>query len=195
MTRNLFITICCVLAVTFSISCKSLFQANRLADCAYNFHSFTDVYVADTKLDGVNQLSDLSLLDAGKMTAGFLSGNLPMSVTANISVTNPNKKAAAINAVDWILLVDGDQVADGKITERFEVAPNGGTAILPVAIKLDLSGALKSDDKGTLMKFAFNVSGNTGVLPSEVTIKIKPSIAIGKKTVKVPGYIPIKKKL
>jgi len=180
--------------VCLAISCKSLLQANRLADCIYDFDSFSDIYVADTKLDGVQQLSDLSLIDAGKMTAGFLTGDLPMRLTANISVTNPNKRPAAINSVDWILLVDGRQVATGMLEKRFEVGPNGNSAILPFEIELDLSEALKSDDKGRLMKFVFNLSGNNNVLPSDVTLKIKPSIAIGKKTVKVPGYIPIKKR-
>lgn len=177
------------------VSCRSLLQANRLADCQYEFDSFSNVLVAGTSLDGVTKLSDLSFFDAGKITAGFLKGDLPMSLTANVAVINPNKRTAAVNSVEWIVLIDDKEIATGELTERFEVAPNGGKALMPLKMNIDLAEALKSKDKGNLMNFAFNLTGKGGILPSEVTIKVKPALKIGNKQVKIPGYITVKQKI
>ena len=45
------------------------------------------------------------------------------------------------------------------------------------------------------MNFAFNLSGRGGILPSNITIKVKPSISIAGANVKVPGYITVKKEI
>jgi hypothetical protein len=174
-------------------SCRSIFQAKRLASCAFEFHSFTDLIVAGTKLDGISKLSDLNMFDAGKLAAGFMRGELPMELTANIKIINPNNKTAALNSLDWILIVEGAELARGQINQRFEVAPGGGQMLLPVKINANLAEALKGSDRGSLMNLLFNISGKGGIMPSDVSIRVKPSMSVAGVQVKMPGYVTVKK--
>ena len=182
------------LLVISAFSCRSILQANRMKDCEFEFRSFSNIEVAGTKIDGVSKLSDLNMFDAAKLAAGFMRGNLPMELVANVQITNPNKRTAAVNSLDWIVLVDDSELTRGQMLERVEVAA-GSTAVIPIKVKLDLGEALKSKDKASLMNFAFNLSGRGGILPSNITIKVKPSISIAGANVKVPGYITVKKEI
>ncbi len=185
------------LLIAFTVgmfSCRSALQANRMKDCTFEFKSFSNVEVAGTNIDGVKKLSDLNMFDGAKIAAGFMSGKLPMEMTANVQIINKNKRTAAVNSLDWIILIEDTELSRGQLTDRIEVAA-GSNAVIPINIKIDLSQALKSKDKGVLMNFAFNLSGKGGILPSNVTIKVKPSISVAGANVKVPGYIKVKKEL
>lgn len=182
------------LIIISAFSCRSILQANRMKDCEFEFKSFSDIEVAGTKIDGVSKLSDLNMFDAAKLAAGFMRGSLPTELVANVQITNPNKRTAAVNSLDWIVLVEENELTRGQMTERVEVAA-GSTAVIPIKIKLDLGEALKSKDKASLMNFAFNLSGRGGMMPSNVTLKVKPSISIAGANIKVPGYITVKKEI
>lgn len=183
-----------VMIVAGVFSCKSVLQAKRMKDCRFDFQSFSNVRVAGINIDGVNKLLDLSLFEGAQIAAKFMSGDLPLDAVVNIAVSNPNKRMAAVNGLDWIVLVENTELARGKVTKRFEIAP-GDKSMIPIDIKIDLSSALKSKDKGTLMNFAFGLSGKSNTLPSNVTIKVKPYLSIAGANVKVPGYITVKKNL
>ncbi len=174
----------------FNISCRSISQGKRLSKCEFRLESLQNIQLANVKIDEVKGITDLSLLDAGKITLALArNSSLPMNMTVNIEVKNPNKKTAGLNELKWILYIDDIQMAEGESTQRFEV-PANGTNILPLDVNLDLKKALKGKSRSALLKFAFNLAG-FGREASRVKVRAKPSFKVLGGTIRYPGYIKI----
>ncbi|HAS39740.1 MAG TPA: hypothetical protein DCS93_04645 [Microscillaceae bacterium] len=175
---------------TLNISCRSISQGKRLSRCEFRLESLQNIKLANVKIDEVKGITDLSLLDAGKITLALArNSSLPMHMTVNIEVKNPNKKTAGLNELKWILYIDDIQMAEGESVQRFEV-PGNGTNILPLEVDLDLKKALKGKSRSALLKFAFNLAG-FGKEATRVKVRAKPSFKVLGGTIRYPGYIKV----
>ncbi|WP_299455816.1 LEA type 2 family protein [uncultured Microscilla sp.] len=178
--------------LSVSTSCRSIRQGKVLSKCEFRLESLQDISLANVRIDKVKSLTDLNLLDAGRITLAFArNSSLPMDLTANIEVKNPNKKTAGLNELRWILYIDDVKMAEGESKQRFEV-PAQGTNILPLKVNLDLKKAMRGKSRSALLKFAFNMAG-FGSSASRVKIRAKPSFKVLGGTIRYPGYIKITK--
>lgn len=176
--------------VAINTSCRSISQGKRLSRCEFRLESLQNIKLANVQIDKVKSITDLNLLDAGKITLAFArNSSLPMDMTVNIEVKNPNSKTAGLNELKWILYIDDIQMAEGQSTQRFEV-PANGTSILPLNVNLDLKKALQGKSRDALLKFAFNLAG-FGRRASRVKVRAKPSFKVLGGTIRYPGYIKI----
>lgn len=174
-------------------SCASLFQMNRLAECEFAFDDIVNVDLAGVKMDNITKISSIGMMDAARLAKAYINGDLPMKATALIIVENPNKKKAAINKLDWKFFLDGKQVTEGSVTERFEVAGQD-TAILPVDFSINLGEAMGGENKTKMLNFVLNMV-NAGGKPSRIDIYVKPSIMVAGKPISYPGFIKVKTEL
>jgi hypothetical protein len=147
------------------------------------------------RLAGVNiqdkhSLSDLSLMEMAKIGGVLAGGTLPLTFDLNVGIKNPNPDLAAMNKLDWILIIDDVEMTRGILNQRIEI-PAGTTLTFPVAMSLDLMKSLGGKSGDALINFALNLSG-TGSHPSRIKLKAKPTIMIGTTPIEYPGYITIR---
>jgi len=179
-----------ILLTLFLNACGIISNLNTLSDCEYRFHSAEDPVVAGIDMSRVSSFSDLSFAQAATILSSILGGSLPLHMTANVEVKNPGATKANVNQLDWIAYIDDIEVARGIIEGHFEIAPNGGTTIIPVDVDADLYDYLTGDNPKTMLNFALNLA-DAGGEPVRIGLKIKPSLRIGKKSIKAPGYFKI----
>ncbi len=172
--------------------CSILTELTSLTKCEFSFHSAQDPSVAGINIQNKHSFSDFNFLDGQAVLSNLLKKTLPFSITANVEVKNPGVSTAAVNTIQWIAFIDDIQIAQGTISERVEVAPNGGTSIIPIRIRTDLFEYLKGDNPRTMLNFALNVV-DAGNQPTRLSMKIKPSVLIGGQSLLYPGYFTIQK--
>ena len=172
-------------------SCSTIREIATLAKCEFKLSNIKDITLVGVYIQKINSITDLSWSDAAKIAAAVFTNSFPLSFTLNVDVKNPNKTNAALNNLDWILLIDDIQMVTGNVNKRVEISPDGGISTLPININFDLKQALSGKSFESIKNFAFNLAGY-GSGPTRITLKAKPTIMIGKTAVQYPGYISIK---
>jgi len=184
-------TVLLLAVVLFIASCAQIKQFTNLLSCDFRVVNVEDISMAGINVQKINSYTDLSFSDAAKLLAAVSSGSLPLTMTVNIEAKNPNAQMAALNKLDWILLIDDIQMASGSTTKRVEVPPNNGTGIFPIQVTSDLTQSLSGQSGKNMINFGLNLAGY-GDHPTRITVKAKPTIMIGSTPVEYPGYINIK---
>ncbi|MCX6230213.1 MAG: hypothetical protein NTZ33_01600 [Bacteroidetes bacterium] len=182
-----------ILVVSLS-ACDVLKEASSLYNftkCDFRLKSSDNISLAGVNVQKAQKISDLNFFDAAKITAAIASNKLPLELTLNVEVRNPNNKAAVMNGMEWILLIDDIEMTSGRIDQRIEVLPNNQTAMMPVTIGCDLRKVLTGKSAEAVTNFGLNLAGE-GNRPSRIALKAKPSILIGNTTVPYPDYITIR---
>jgi hypothetical protein len=174
-------------------SCSVLQQTSEIknfARCDFRLESLTDLTMAGVNIQNKNAMSDLGFMDIAKITAAVASNSVPVHFDLNVLARNPNPAMAAMNKLDWILLIDDIEMTRGVLMERIEIQPNSFT-VFPVAMNFDLMKALSGKSGEALTNFIFNLTGSGGK-PTRVKLKAKPTIMVGSNALEYPGYITIK---
>lgn len=177
----------------FVSSCEILQQATELhtfSKCEFRLSTIENIRLAGVDVQNIKEFSDINFIDAAKISQAVLGGDLPLSFRLNIEAENPNSKTAALNKLDWILFIDGIEMTSGTTQERIEIPANNGKSTLPLYLDLDLLDILQGESQNALMNFGLNLSGN-GNRPSRITVKAKPTVVVGGKSLNYPGYITI----
>ncbi|RYF70903.1 MAG: hypothetical protein EOO39_14880, partial [Cytophagaceae bacterium] len=119
-----------------------------------------------------------------------------MRAKINLEITNPTTKLAALNQLEYKVLLAGKELAQGFINQRIEVPSAGGKTIVPVHLKTNAYDLLTdATTRDAFTNIFRNLSGEQGSTPTKVTIKIKPTIDMFNKAVNYPGYITIEQEL
>jgi len=173
---------------------KQAQQIKALEQCEYKFIDATKVTVAGTDIKKIIDQQTINLAGLPALALGFLRQDVPLRATLNVEITNPSSNLAAINNFDYIILVNKQEIANGVVDQVVQIEA-GQKVQVPVQLNANiyqfLSNGKTLDD---ISKFLSGAS--TGVKEvGLVTIKIKPSIRVGKELVKYPGYITIDKEV
>lgn len=180
-----------ILFVLFtSISCRQLRELQSFAKCDFRLANLENTTLAGINVQNVRSVSDLNLSQAARITQAYASGSLPLNLVVNMEVKNPNATTAAMNSVEWIMLIDGKEIVDGAVNERIQIAQDGGITNLPIRISTDLRKVLSGMPADQAINMGLGLSGNGGK-PTRVTLKIKPSIMVGETVLRYPGYINV----
>lgn len=166
-------------------------EAKRFVKCEFRLQTIKDLEVAGVKIQNIKKISDLSIKKAAKITSALADKTMPLTFTLNVEAKNPNSETAALNELEWILLIDDREIVNGKITERIEI-PGNRVTVFPVNINADLKKVFAGETKETLFKLIFNLVGE-GDEPTHITLKVKPTIVIAGIDIKYPGYISVQK--
>ncbi|MEA3479491.1 MAG: hypothetical protein U9R60_15005 [Bacteroidota bacterium] len=168
-------------------------QASELqtfSRCEFRLKSVQNIRLAGVSVQQINQISDLTLMEMARLTTAFVNKDMPFKLTLNVEVQNPNQSKAALNELEWILFIDNIEMTSGMLTQRIEIPPHGGLAVMPVSIGVDLFDVLSGESADAIINFALNLAG-AGNKPTRIMLKAKPTIYVGTKAITYPGYIKI----
>jgi hypothetical protein len=177
-------------------SCSVARQAeeiSRLADCEFRLASVEQLKLAGVNIQGIKSYSDLRMTEMARIGTTLAGGTLPLDFILNVEAKNPNTAQAAMSRLEWIILIDNIEMANGIIEKRIIIPPDNGVAIIPVKINIDLVKHLSGQSAGPLLNFGFNLAG-VGGTPTRITLKAKPTIYVGSRAIEYPGYIKITQK-
>lgn len=180
-----------IIVLLVSLSCKQFKQMANFTKCQFRMSTVQNTNLAGVNVQQIQSLSDLNLLQAGKITAAYASGTMPLTMTLNVEAQNPNDATAAMNRMEWILLIDGKEIVTGILNDRVTVAPSGGTTTIPVQIKADLRKIMAKNSMQENIDIGMGLAGAGNKPSPKLSMKIKPSIMIGNLTIPYPGYITL----
>ncbi|WP_338875665.1 hypothetical protein WBJ53_08575 [Spirosoma sp. SC4-14] len=170
---------------------QQLSQAKTLGDCRYSVASADSVYLAGIDIREFRKLEDLNLARFPRLATGLLTRNIPLDARLNLDITNPTGKLAGINQLEYKVLLTGQELFNGFLNQRIEVQPGGRTRV-PVRLSTNAYQLLTdAKTRDAFTQLVQNLSGASGTQPSKLTIKIKPTLALGNKAINYPGYITI----
>lgn len=178
------------LSVAFGFSgcsmLKSFSNAVAMKDCKYSYNKVSDIEVAGFSAD-----TQFSFFDVTKIIA-LLNGeteSIPFSMNVVLDVENPNTKDAGFEKLNYILNIDNVELLSGELSGPFWVSANSKSQ-LPVNLSVDLLSLLRGESKEPVIKIVKNILG-IGEEPSNVQLKIKPTIKAGQREIQAANYIPI----
>jgi hypothetical protein len=178
---------------------RQIGEAKTLGDCKYNIISADSMLVAGydvREFRNIRKLEDFNPIKYPRLAAGLLTRNIPFGAKINLEITNPTSKLAALNQLEYRVLLAGKELANGFINQRVEVPSAGGKTVIPVHLKTNAYDLLTDDTtRDAFTNIIRNLSGEQGSTPTKVTIKIRPTIDMFNKAVNYPGYITIEQDL
>ncbi|MEZ0607977.1 hypothetical protein ACAW74_05655 [Fibrella sp. WM1] len=174
-------------------------QAKMLGKSQYAVRSADSITIAGYDVEefkDIRQLEDINPLKYPRIAAGLLSRNIPFRANINLEIVNPTNDVAAINQFDYRLLLAGNELATGTVQQRVEVPPGGGKVVVPIPVNANAYELVtNASTRNAFVDLVRNLAGSSQVPPSRVTLKIKPTLMLGNKQVKYPGYIDIDKEV
>lgn len=161
--------------------------AYNFVNCEYDYNSISNLAVSGISLTegkiGAGQILQLTSLLTGN------AASIPLSMTVNVDITNPNLTEAMMEGLQYILSVDGLEFTRGQLEKPLSI-PAGGKDTLPVNISVDLKQLLTGDAANTTVNAIKNIAG-IGDQASKVTVQLKPSFKFGSTPWTAPSYIPV----
>lgn len=166
-----------------------------LEKCTYEIVSADSVYLAGRDISGLIRNKSVELNNISGLALAIFRKNIPLQATVNLKIDNPTSNLAAINQFEYIVLIKSQEIARGFVTERVSIIPNGST-IVPVRVNSNIYSFLANGK--TMQEVLDFLKGGENGAPEKkglVTIKFKPTIEVGNKLIKYPGYITVNKEV
>lgn len=162
----------------------------NLANCEFALKNVSNVNVAGVNVKNLTQ-GNLSATDVVKLVAAYQSKKVPLTMNVNVDITNPTTQQAAMTALDWILAIDGKDMANGVNSHSYTIKPSATTTV-PLGVNTDLGELFSKEGLDALKNFASSFS--TEGISSKVGLRVKPSMNVGDTQVPFPNYIKLEKK-
>lgn len=169
---------------------SQLTSVANLANCDFSLKNVSNVSVAGVNVKNLTS-GNLSATDIVKLVAAYQSKQVPLSMDLNVNVKNPTQQQASLTAMDWILAIDGKDVANGASSRNYTIKPSTTTTV-PLGVNTDLGQLFSSEGVEALKNFAssFTSDGTS----SKVGLRVRPSLSVGTTQVPFPNYINLEKK-
>ncbi|MGI4751422.1 MAG: hypothetical protein ACRYFB_12385 [Janthinobacterium lividum] len=189
-----------LLPLTFLLSrCgvnKQVQQAKALGKCRFELVSADSIYLAGINMNQFKDKENINLGSLPRLAMGFISKSIPLDARLTLRITNPTAETAAINQFEYKILLRGSEVFTGFVNHRVEVAPVGGTTRVPIVISTNAYHLLTDEQtRGAFADLVQNLSGAKNSTKTIITIKIRPTLDLGNKEIKYPGYITFEKEI
>ena len=162
----------------------------NLANCDFSLKNVSNVSVAGINVKNLSQ-GKLDATDVVKLVAAYQTKKVPLAMNVNVDVANPTTQQAAMTALDWILAINGKDLANGVNTKSYTIKPSA-TTTGPLGVNTDLGNLFSKEGVESLKAFAssFTSDGTS----SKVGLRVKPSLSVGSTQVPWPNYIKLEKK-
>ncbi|GAA4805623.1 hypothetical protein GCM10023231_38490 [Olivibacter ginsenosidimutans] len=183
------------IAVLFICACGINQQAKQikaLEACKFEVKQVDSVFLAGTDVMKMVQSGRVDTRNMSGVALAMLRKEVPLKGILHLKITNPTHDLAGINQFQYQLLMQDKQLATGLVNQQVKVKP-GESLEVPVAIDANVYGLLSNGS--VLQEIADFISGDQPNQESLLTIKLKPTIAIGNKTINYPGWITFDKKV
>ena len=183
----------CILLNSCDVLADLANQVNSVANrvnCEFNIKNVTNVNVAGVNVKNVAQ-GNLTAADVVRLVAAYQAKKVPLNMNLNMDVKNPTTTQAAMTALDWILAVDGTDMATGVNSNNDVIKPST-TTMVPLGVNADLASLFTQKTLDALKNFASSFTSEG--ISSMVGLRVKPSISVGDVQVPFPDYIKLEKK-
>jgi LEA14-like dessication related protein len=164
--------------------------AYQLTQSEYRYNSLSNIQLAGINIGNASAISLSNLASISTILSGSNSRqNIPFSMTLNMDVTNPNTRAAFLDALDYSISINELEFVEGKMDIPIRIQP-GETVVVPIPISVDLKSII---NRYSQERVASEMSGFLGITPNEttVTVKLWPKLSVGNTLIKVPAAIPV----
>lgn len=164
--------------------------AYQLSQSEYRYHSLDNIQLAGISLGNASAISVSKLASIATALAGGNSmQNIPFSMTLNMNVTNPNKNAAFLDALDYAVQINDMEFVEGKMDIPIRIEP-GETKVIPIPINVDLRNLM---NRYSQQRVTNEMSAFLGITPNETSVSVKlwPKVTVGNKLLKSPAAIPV----
>lgn len=188
MKKILLISFIALIAAGCGVSRK----ISLLEQCRYDIKSADSVYVAGRNITRQIKSGTFDLGSVPELAIGLLRKDIPIRAKLNLGIENPGSKPIEINQFDYIILFKGQELVNGTTDRRIDINP-AETTVVPIMIRANIYSILS--DKSTREEIFSYLRGTENAQKSLISIKIRPSIRVGNKLIKYPGYITIDKEL
>lgn len=195
MKKLTFLLLIAMIASACGIN-KQIERARAFEKCRYDILSADSIYLAGIDVKQVVKSQNFDLLKSPRLALYLLRKDIPFEGRLNLQIKNPSNTLAAINQFEYKILIKDQELASGLIDKAIAVQPNGGVLTVPIRINSNIYNLLTDSKAQREVSDFFNsLTGGSGQTRSIVTIKIKPTIGVGNKLIKYPGYITIDKEI
>lgn len=193
LNRLISISIIVILLFSDCSVTNQINQAKQLSACTFEIKEINDIHLAGIPLqDGMKQ-SDLNAGQMMQLAGSIFAGKLPLDMNVALMVKNPNKKSAAINKLDYNILLDGHEIINGNLTESVFIAASD-SGIVKIPVGTDLYRILSGESSDAVINLGFKLTGHES-REAVIEVRVKPYIKIGNRDLPYPGYIVLKEKL
>ena len=169
-------------------SCGVSRKISLLEQCKYDIKSADSVYFAGKDITRQIKTGTFNLGSIPELAIGLLRKDIPLRARLNLGINNTGSKDIEINQFDYIVLFKGQELVKGTTDRRIDIKPDE-TTIVPIIIRANIYSILS--DKNTRQEIFSYLRGANSTKNSLISIKIRPSIRVGNKLIKYPGYITI----
>ena len=186
--RNFFTIL---LATVFLTSCSVVNQITGLhafSQSEYSFNSISNIQLGNMNLGGGQTLSLANIAAATSLLSG-MQQSIPLGMTINLDVTNPNPVAAVLNSVDFDVIINDMQLTSGVINTPIRIE-GGQTAVMPISIGVDLRNLINSYSQQQVSSAFTSFLGITNN-PANITVRLRPSLMVGNTAIPSPVAIPV----
>ena len=178
---------------------RQVSEAKAFGECKYDLASVDSVYIAGIDIrefKNIRSFQDLDLARYPRVAIALLRKDLPLDLRVNFDITNPTKKRAAINQLEYKVLLANSEIFGGFLNQLIEVMPGTGKTRVPVKLSANVYQLLNNDQtRDELVNLVTTLTGKTNTKPTRLTVKIKPTLDLGGKQINYPGYITFDKEI
>jgi hypothetical protein len=169
----------------------------NLSRCKFKLESVNNFQLMGVRLSDKKSISDFSLTDGVKLTAGFARNEFPASFTLNVAAVNPNdgtggtkQTAATLTSFAWTLIIDNTLTINGDISQPISIPGTGQQTIIPLQMNLDLAKFFKDRGYESVVNLAMALGG-VNSSPSRITLRATPRLRTSFGDITYPGAIDI----
>ncbi|MGQ9805980.1 MAG: hypothetical protein ACUVRP_07880 [Chlorobiales bacterium] len=195
MKTRIRVLLCALALLTVTVEgCSVLRQLQEMknfARCEFRLSTVENITLAGINVQRIQSTRDLTLMDAARFAQALTQSQLPLNLTLNVEVKNPNAETASLNRLEWRLFIDDVELLNSIVEEKVSIAGNGGVSTLPLRISVDLKKALSGRSAEAIGNFALNLAGE-GNKPTRFMLRIKPTIDVLGFPIEYPDYFDVK---
>jgi len=174
-------------AAVLFCGCEEVKDIANMLNCTFERKDITNFRFAGVNFDKFNSFTDIKGDDIVKIGLALAQKTAPITFDMNVEGKNPTTSKASLEEFAWIFLLDGNEVINGNIPNKFSI-PADGSNILPVEISFDAWKYLDGSTPQSLFNFYQNLTGKNASKESNAILKIKPTI----NGIKFPNYLTLK---
>ncbi|GGM99443.1 hypothetical protein GCM10010967_36730 [Dyadobacter beijingensis] len=178
---------------------RQVSEAKVFGDCKYNIASVDSVYLAGIDIRefrNVKSFADLDLARYPQLAMGLLRKNVPLNLRVNVDITNPTRKRAAINQLEYKVLLTESEIFNGYLSQLIEVMPGTTPTRVPVSLQTNAYQLISNDQtRDQFVSMILSLTGKSDAKPTKFVVKVRPTLDIAGKQVNYPGYITFEKEI
>lgn len=167
-------------------------ELNALRSCKFSVNDIGKIDVSGVDMKEIIQSGKINIINMPSLALGFLDGNVPLTASFVIEITNPTSNKAGINQFDYKLLINQHEVVEGTIDRQISI-PANESSLVPLEFSFDIYKFLADDSIRNNIQNFIQKSENQESKDTHLTIRVKPGILVGNQLIKYPGFIDFEK--